>query len=122
MPAPSAPREPRGAFFGPSLHAFRVVRYGCIITPLAGHRSAHPAFRQSADAKLTVPASLGPQQTSMTVIAAASGPRLHYPERRRQCDPLRRGVALKKPLESRAYRRMLLRRQIRQDARQRPEQ
>src|SRR5271165_6446044 len=30
-------------------------RYGCIITRIAGHRSAHPAFRQSTDAKLTVP-------------------------------------------------------------------
>src|ERR1700730_14232465 len=29
--------------------------HGCIITRIAGHRSAHRAFRQSADAKVTVP-------------------------------------------------------------------
>jgi heme-degrading monooxygenase HmoA len=30
-------------------------RHGCIITRIAGRRSAHRAFRQSADPKLTVP-------------------------------------------------------------------
>ena len=35
-------------------------RHGCIITRIAGRRSAHRAFRQSADPKLTVPlGSLG---------------------------------------------------------------
>src|SRR5689334_9029383 len=37
-------------------------RYGCIITRITGRRSAHPAFRQSADAKLTVPLQIIPQR------------------------------------------------------------
>jgi hypothetical protein len=31
------------------------VGHGCIITRIAGRRSAHRAFRESADPKLTVP-------------------------------------------------------------------
>ena len=44
-------------------------------------------------------------------IAAASGPRLHHPERCWQYDALLCGMALKEPLKSRAHSAVPLRRQ-----------
>lgn len=50
-PQPSSPPAPGLRHLGRPHRR----RHGCIITPVAGHRSAHRTCRQSEDAKLTVP-------------------------------------------------------------------